>query len=192
MTVSKHSLRPLLCGALAVALVSQAGCAWTRSKLGMDVEYQSSQQAKPLVVPAGLDTPPTAGALVVPDTVKGPLVTNELPPTNLGGFATADSVAGPAPAANVAGIGEFTLAEAPDAAWRRIGAALPAIAGVRVGDSAKLLNSHEATYRGVTVLLRAEAAAGGTRVVALGANGQPVTTGAPAELLALLRDQLAP
>lgn len=189
MTVSKHSLRPLLFGALAVALVSQAGCAWTRSKLGMDVEYQESTQGKPLVVPAGLDTPPMGAAIVVPNASEGPLVSNDLPPSNLGGGASVGEEL--LPASGVAGIAELTLADPADEAWRRVGAALPGIAGVRVGDSAKLLNSHEATYRGVTVLLRAEPTSAGSRVVALGADGQPVTTGAPAELLALLRDKLA-
>ncbi|WP_290890544.1 hypothetical protein [Arenimonas sp.] len=187
MTVSKHSLRPLLFGALAVALVSQAGCAWTRSKLGMDVEYQQSAQGKPLVVPAGLDTPPMGAAIVVPDASEGPLISSDLPPNSLGGGDAAE----PLPASGVAGIAELTLSDSADEAWRRVGQALPGIAGVRVGDSAKLLNSHEATYRGVTVLLRAEPTTSGSRVVALGANGQPVTTGAAAELLALLRDKLA-
>lgn len=188
MTVSPRSLRPLLAGALAVALVSQAGCAWTRSKLGIDVEYQKSTEGKPLVVPAGLDTPPMGGAIMIPDANDGPLVSSDLPPSNLGGVASGDA----APSATgVAGIAELVLADAPGEAWRKIGQALPTIPGVRVGDSAKLLNSHEATYRGVTVLLRAEPAAAGSRVVALGANGQAITTGAPAELLALIRDQLA-
>lgn len=188
MTVSKLSLRPLLFGALAVALVSQAGCAWTRGKLGMDVEYQESRQGKPLEVPPGLDTPGTAAAIVVPDANDGPLVTTEMPPSNLGGVAAADDLP---PATGVTGIGEFVVADGADAAFRRIGQALPTIAGVTVGDSAKLLNSYEVTYRRVVVLLRAEPVQGGSRVVALGPSGQPVTTGAPAELLALLRDKLA-
>lgn len=187
MTVSKRSLRPLLSGALALAVLSQSGCGWMRTKLGMDVEYQESTQGKPLVVPAGLDTPPMGAAIVVPDASSGPLISSDLPPSNLGGAAVADTL----PPTGVAGISELVLADSPDEAWRRIGQALPGIAGVRVGDSAKLLNSHEATYRGVTVLLRAEPAAGGSRIVALGANGQAITTGAPAELLALLRDKLA-
>ncbi len=188
MTVSKLSLRPLLFGALAVALVSQAGCAWTRSKLGMDVEYQDSQQGKPLEVPPGLDKPPMGAAIIVPDAKDGPLIGTELPPSNLSGAAAPDELP---PLEGVTGIGEFTLADTADNAWRRIGAALPTITGVTVGDSAKLLNSYEVTYRRVVVLLRAEPVAGGTRVVALGANGQPITTGAPAELLTLLRDKLA-
>ncbi|HEU0154303.1 MAG TPA: hypothetical protein VFQ84_13275 [Arenimonas sp.] len=189
MTVSPLSLRPLLFGALAVALVSQSGCAWTRGKLGMDVEYQESRQGEPLEVPAGLDTPPLGAAVVVPDaTSNAPLVTSDVPPSSLGGAAPA---ADDLPPTGVAGIGEFAVAGGADDTWRRIGEALPAIAGVTVGDRAKLLNSYEVTYRRTTFLLRAEATADGSRVVALGANGQPVTTGAPAELLALLRDQLA-
>jgi hypothetical protein len=189
MTVSKLSLRPLLFGALAVALVSQAGCAWTRGKLGMDVEYQESRQGKPLEVPPGLDPVPMGAAIVVPDaTSNAPLVTSDVPPSSLGGaVAPADDL----PPTGVAPIGEFTLADTPDNAWRRIGEALEGIPGVVLGDRAKLLNSYEVTYRRVPFLLRAEPGTAGTRVVALGANGQPITTGAPGELLALLRDKLA-
>ena len=67
MTASPFSHRPLLIGAIAVALLSQGGCAWTRAKLGMDAKYQESRYNQPLEVPPGLDLPSTAGAMTVPD-----------------------------------------------------------------------------------------------------------------------------
>ena len=36
MTAPSPLFRPLLIGAVAIAMLSQSGCAWTRSKLGMD------------------------------------------------------------------------------------------------------------------------------------------------------------
>ncbi|GAB2504989.1 hypothetical protein [Arenimonas alkanexedens] len=188
MTVSKLSLRPLLFAALVVALVSQSGCAWTRSKLGVDAAYKNSQQGKPLEVPPGLDAPSMGTAVVVPDaTGNGGLLVSDVPPSTLGGAAApADDL----PPSGVTGIPEFTLADSADNTWRRIGESLADIPGVTIADRAKLLNSYEVSYRRVVFLLRAEPAASGTRVVALGANGQPITTGAPAELLTLLREKL--
>jgi uncharacterized lipoprotein len=170
MTASPLSLRPLLIGALAIALLSQGGCAWTRDKLGMDAKYQDSVQNSPLEVPPGLDLPATTGAVTVPDVTPNP----NLAPLNTS-----------APASNVA-----TTPSTVDSAWRRLGLALGKIEGVTLGDSAQLLNSYEVTYQGVPMLVRAEAVGEQTRVVALGANGQPLTSGPGAQLLALLKRRL--
>lgn len=182
MTASPLSLRPLLIGALAVALLSQSGCAWTRSKLGMDAKYQDSVQNSPLEVPPGLDLPSTAGAVTVPDVAPNP----NLAPLNTSAPAsTAGTRAG-----GVAGIASFTMDDTVDSAWRRLGLALDKIEGVTLGDRAQLLNSYEVTYQGAAMLIRAEAVGEQTRVVALGANGQPLTSGPGAQLLALLKARL--
>jgi uncharacterized lipoprotein len=184
MTASPLSLRPLLIGALAVALLSQSGCAWTRSKLGMDAKYQDSVQNSPLEVPPGLDLPSTAGAVTVPDVTPNP----NLAPLNT--TAPASSVATTASGATVAGIASFTMDDTVDSAWRRLGLALGKIEGVSVDGSAQLLNSYEVNYQGAAMLIRAEAVGDQTRVVALGANGQPLTSGPGAQLLALLKQRL--
>jgi len=171
MTASTPYFRPLLIGVVALAMLSQAGCAWTRNKLGMDARYQDSTQNQPLEVPPGLDLPNTTGAVIVPDMAPG------------SGGATAQ-------APGVAGISSFTLADSADSAWRRIGLALGNIEGVTINDRAQLLNSYAVTYRGASLLIRAQEVSGETRVVALGADGQPITSGAGAQLLALLKARL--
>lgn len=186
MTASPLSLRPVLIGALAVALLSQSGCAWTRSKLGMDAKYQDSVQNSPLEVPPGLDMPVTTGAVVVPDVTPNP----NLEPLVTSSTVPASSVATTPSGAAVAGIDAFTMDDTVDSAWRRLGLALAKIEGVTVGDRAQLLNSYEVNYQGEAMLIRAEAVGEQTRVVALGANGQPLTSGPGAQLLALLKRRL--
>lgn len=184
MTASPLSLRPLLIGALAVALLSQSGCAWTRSKLGMDAKYQDSVQNSPLEVPPGLDLPSTAGAVTVPDVTPNPNLAPLTTTTPTSSVATTPS------GATIAGIASFTMDDTVDSAWRRLGLALAKIEGVAVGDRAQLLNSYEVSYQGEAMLVRAEAVGEQTRVVALGANGQPLTSGPGAQLLALLKRRL--
>lgn len=181
MTASPFSHRPLLIGALAIALLSQGGCAWTRAKLGMDAKYQESRYNQPLEVPPGLDLPSTAGAMTVPDVAATAATPGEAVP--------AAGVATPA-AATVAGIDAFTMADTVDSAWRRLGFALGKIEGVTIGERAQLLNSYEVSYQGTTMLIRAEASGDQTRVVALGTDGQPLTSGPATQLLALLKARL--
>ena len=185
MTASPLSLRPLLIGALAVAVLSQSGCAWTRSKLGMDAKYQDSVQNSPLEVPPGLDLPSTSGAVTVPDVTPNP---NLAPLTTTAPVSTAPATT--AGGATVAGIDAFTMDDSVDSAWRRLGLALGKIPGVSVDNTAQLLNSYEVTYQGASMLIRAEAQGEQTRVVALGANGQPLTSGPATQLLALLKARL--
>jgi uncharacterized lipoprotein len=170
MTPSSPVIRPLLVGALALAVVSQGGCAWTRDKLGMDANYEESQQARPLEVPPGLDLPNTAGAITVPDVTANPNVS--------------------VPTTAAVGVTSFALADSVDSAWRRIGLALGKIEGVTVGDAAKVLNSYEVTYQGVTMLVRAEADGAQTRVTALGPDGRPMNSAASSQLLGLLQARL--
>ena len=179
MTASPFSHRPLLIGALAVALLTQGGCAWTRAKLGMDAKYQDSRQEQPLEVPPGLSLPSTAGAVTVPDVTGSPAASP-------GEAVPGEGVGAPA----VAGIDAFTMADTVDSAWRRLGFALGKIEGVTIGDRAQLLNSYEVSYQGTSMLIRAEAVGDQTRVVALGANGQPLTSGPATQLLALLKARL--
>ncbi len=169
MTASPLSLRPLLLGAVALAVLSQGGCAWTRDKLGIDANYKESAQSQPLEVPPGMDLPNTAAAITVPSVSANPNVASS-------------------PAA--AGISSFTMADGVDSAWRRLGLALGKVPGVTVGDAVKLLNSYEVTYEGVTMLVRAEAVGAETRVTALGPDGKPMNSAASNELLGLLKARL--
>jgi uncharacterized lipoprotein len=170
MTAPLSLFRPLLIGAVAIAMLSQSGCAWTRNKLGMDAKYQDSVQNQPLEVPPGMDTPPALGAITVPDL--GPN-------------------AGPAASARgTAAIASFTLADSLDSAWRRVGIALGKIEGVANVEPAQALNSYEVTFQGATMLIRAQTVDGQTQVVALGQDGKPLGTGPAAQLLGLLKARL--
>lgn len=173
MTAPSSLFRPLLIGAVAIAMLSQAGCAWTRNKLGMDAKYQDSVQNQPLEVPPGMDTPPTLGAITVPDL--GP---------NAGSAAVATGVPG------AAAVASFTLTDSLDSAWRRIGIALGKIEGVSNIEPAQALSSYEVTFQGATMLVRAQTVDGQTQVVALGQDGQPLATGAAAQLLGRLKARL--
>lgn len=180
MTAPKLSFRPLLIATLAVAVLGSSGCSWIRAKWGNEAEYQASRQNQPLEVPPGLDVPATTGGVVIPDArpgVAGASV-GEGVPSATGGQAV------------VGGIESFLLADSVSSSWRRIGIALGKIEGVSIGDRAQVLNSYEVSYKGVTVLVRAQEADGQTRVVALGPDGQPVRTGVATELLAILKSRL--
>ncbi|WP_374601527.1 hypothetical protein [Arenimonas sp.] len=173
------SFRPLMVATLAVAVLASSGCSWVRSKWGNEAEYQASRQNQPLEVPPGLDVPSTAGAITIP--AASPSAPRA---------AVATGVPSATEAQTVAGIDAFTLADSVASSWRRIGIALGKIEGASIGERAQLLNSYEVSYKGVTVLVRAEAADGQTRVVALGPDGQPVRSGVATELLALLKARL--
>lgn len=173
MTAPSSLFRPLLIGAVAIAMLSQSGCAWTRNKLGMDAKYQDSVQNQPLEVPPGMDTPPTIGAITVPDL--GP---------NAGSAAVATGVPG------AAAVASFTLTDSLDSAWRRIGIALGKIEGVSNIEPAQALSSYEVTFQGATMLVRAQTVDGQTQVVALGQDGQPLATGPAAQLLGRLKARL--
>lgn len=179
MTVATLSFRPLMVATLAVAVLASSGCSWIRNKWGNEAEYQASRQNQPLEVPPGLDVPSTAGAVTVPDANP-----------NAPRTPVAEGVPSSAGQAYVEGIESFTLADSVASSYRRIGIALGKIEGATIGNRAQLLNSYEVSYKGVTVLVRAEAADGQTRVVALGPDGQPLRSGVATELLAVLKARL--
>jgi uncharacterized lipoprotein len=56
-----RNARPLLVGAIVVALVSAGGCRWFRSS-----DYQRSVENRPLEVPPDLDRPAATNALPLP------------------------------------------------------------------------------------------------------------------------------
>lgn len=173
MTAPSPLFRPLLIGAVAIAMLSQAGCAWTRNKLGMDAKYQDSVQNQPLEVPPGMDTPPALGAITVPDVTAN---------------AASGSIGTGVP--GTAAITSFTLTDSLDSAWRRVGIALGKIEGVSNVEPAQALSSYEVTFQGATMLVRAQTVDGQTQVVALGQDGQPLGTGPAAQLLGLLKARL--
>jgi uncharacterized lipoprotein len=185
MTVVRSSLRPLLLGVVAVALLSQTGCVWMRAKFGNNAVYKDSVQSDPLEVPPGMDAPSTSGATTIPDVGADAIAAAAAAEAD---FAARVPTA-PGTVA-VAGISDFTLTDNVESAWRRVGIALAKIDGVGVGESSQLLHGHEVTYQGVTMLIRAESIGGQTRVAAIGSDGQQITSGPATQLLALLKARL--
>lgn len=179
MTPIRPLSRPALSVLLVLALAGTSGCGWLRTKFGNDSLYRDSRQNAPLEVPPGLDAPSTAGAVVIPAAPAGATGLD----TSVPGMGSAD-------AAPAEGVDNFMLEDTVESSWRRIGLALGKIEGVTVDDRAQLLNSYGVSYQGGTMLIRAEAAGGGTRVVALGADGRPLTSAAARQLLGLLKARL--
>lgn len=180
MTPIRPLSRPALSVLLVLALAGASGCGWMRTKFGNDSVYRDSRQSAPLDVPPGLDVPSTAGAVVIPAAPAGAT----------GLDTTVPDMGAAGAAAGVEGVDDFTLEDTVESSWRRIGVALGKIEGVSVDDRAQLLNSYGVSYQGSTMLIRAEAAGGGTRVVALGADGRPLASAAARQLLGLLKARL--
>ena len=174
MTASPSSLRPLLIALVGVALVSQSGCSWMRTKFGGGPKYQESVQAQPLEVPPGLDVPSTAGSVVIPNVTPNPMT---------------QTVSSAVPPSAVSSDG-FVLADTLESSYRRVGVALGKISGVTMGESAPLQHAHTVTYQGTPMQIRVEASGAGSRVFAVGVDGQPMTSGAATALLGLLKARL--
>ena len=194
MTVVRSSLRPLLSGIVVAALLTQGGCVYLRAKFGNSAIYEDAVQSRPLEVPPGLDMPSTAGATTIPDVGPGAEAAAAAAEAE---FAAAQAPGRPATAAAqdagaiaVAGVDSFMVADGIENTWRRVGIALGKIDGVTVGESSQLLHGHEVTFQGVTMLVRVEEAGGQSRVVALGADGQPLRSGPATQLLGLLKERL--
>lgn len=62
MTSITRFTRPLLMGAVVIALASASGCSWFRSK----TDYTKSGETRPLEVPPDLDLPDSSAAAVLP------------------------------------------------------------------------------------------------------------------------------
>jgi hypothetical protein len=163
MTATPRATRPLLLIGVAVLAIATAssGCSWLRNK----TNYQASKEVSPLEVPPDLDRPDTSAATAMPVA----------------------STAGPAPSTGTSG-GRLTMSAAD--AYPKIGDALAATPGVVVNGRAEALSSYDVTYKGESFLLRVLDSTGGSRLVALSADGRLLNTGAAAELMAAIKAKL--
>jgi uncharacterized lipoprotein len=117
----KRTLIPLL----LLASVALAGCQTIKAHNPFrhkEPPYKSAQQNQPLEVPPGIDQPPTAEALVIPEVASGaasataPAVQPE---------TGAPPAAVPTPTATGAATGSsLSLADTPASAYHRVGLAL--------------------------------------------------------------------
>ena len=109
---------------LMLASIALAGCQTIKAHNPFrhkEPAYKSAQQERPLEVPPGMDQPPTAEALAIPDAGTGTA-------SAAGGSMAnpSQSAAPPTAAAPVAGNGgtSFTLGDTPASAYHRVGLAL--------------------------------------------------------------------
>jgi uncharacterized lipoprotein len=162
MTAKTRAPRTLLLvGVAAMAIVlSTGGCSWLR---GHKSDYKASREANPLEVPPDLDRPDTSSATSLP------VVSSASPPPSAG----SDRLALPA-------------AEA----YTKVGEALAAIPGAIVNGRTEALSSYDVTYNGESFLVRVLDVAGGSRLVALSADGRMLNTGAAAQLMSTIKARL--
>ena len=162
MTSTSRAPRPmLLVGVAALAiLLATSGCSWFRHK----TNYQGSREDNPLEVPPDLDRPDTSSSTAMPLA----------------------STAGPRQPAGNAGRLSVSVAEA----YPKVGEALASIPGVVVNGRAEALSSYDVSYKGESFLLRVLEGSGGSRLVALSADGRMLTAGAAAELIAAVKAKL--
>lgn len=160
MTSTFRFMRPLILGAVVLALASAAGgCSWFRHK----ADYTKSGESRPLEVPPDLDLPSTAGATAMPPAVG---------------------------AAGQSSGTDGHLGEAASSAYPKIGEALASIEGVVINGRAEALGSYDVTYKGTSFLIRVLDSAGGSRLVALSPDGKMLNSGPPAELMAAIKAKL--
>jgi len=165
MTPMHRSLRPLLVVAVAFALAAGAGgCSWFKH----GSNYAESKEDRPLEVPPDLDLPDVSSATSLPP--NGALAT--VPVSTL---RNSDSLV-PGSAASL---------------YPKIGAALEGIPGVTINGREESLASYDVSYKGESFLLRAQdSQSGGSRLLALSADGRLLTVGPGSELLKLVRTKL--
>lgn len=152
---------PLL--ALMLALAASSGCAWIRGKSG----YEEAPESRPLEVPPDLDAPRIDPAMNIPEVA--------------GAARAAPAAASSAP---------FTVADATDSTWRRVGVALERIEGVTIADRAQLLSAYGVRYQGEEFLIRVSADGEQSRVHATTADGRDAGSAAAGKLLGLLKQRL--
>ena len=165
MSPMRRTLRPLLVGALAIALVTGVGgCRWFKNKS----DYAASREDRPLEVPPDLDRPDTSASTALPALASGTANSPSI-------LRAADVLVSGSPAA---------------ALYPKIGAALEGISGVTINGRAEALSSYDVSYQGQNFLIRAQDSQGGSRLMALSADGRLLNSGPGAELLKLVRAKL--
>jgi uncharacterized lipoprotein len=160
MNSTLRNARPLLAGALALAVLGTSGCGWFKTHN----DYARSVENRPLEVPPDLDMPETSNQLPLPASAS------------LG--ASAQAPAG------------FVIAESPEGLWPRLGVALQSIDGVSITGSAQSLGSYDVSYGGQSFLVRIENTAGQSRVSAISPSGQVLRAGPASVLLDMVKGKL--
>ena len=159
MNSNSRAIRPLLL--VGVATLALAALSGC-SWIKNKTHYQASKESNPLEVPPDLDRPDTSSATSLPVA----------------------STAGPPQAA-----GNDRLPVAASEAYPKVGEILAATPGVTINGKAEALSSYDVTYKGESFLLRVLDATGGSRLVALSADGRMLNTGNAVELMNTIKSK---
>lgn len=154
--------RTLLVAVVALTLAGAgSGCRWFKHKS----TYLSSSESQPLEIPPGLDMPDTSGATGLPavNTASG----------TVSGSGTDLQVAGSA-----------------SSVYPKLGAVLESIEGVKINGRAEALGSYDVSYQGQDFLIRVQDSGGGSRLMALSADGRILTGGPAAALMSQVKSKL--
>jgi len=148
--------RPLILGAVALALVSAGGCSW----IGKDKQqpYQKSTESRPLEVPPDLTVPDTSAATNLP---------------------AASLLGGPRGASSTG----FAVDGDVKSVWERVGKSIECVSGASITGRAEAITSYGVTFEGQSFLIRVEAAGAQSHVSAISPDGMPLTQGPGAKLL---------
>jgi len=125
--------------------------------------YEQSPENRPLEVPPDLDSPAVDTSMAIPDT--------NLASQRAGQFVQ--------------------LFDNVDTAWDRLGTELDGMDGVQVKERSKLLSVYTVQFQGQEFLLRIRAEGQGSRITAVGQDGQQLNTGYARQLLDALRARLS-
>lgn len=133
MIMHNASMKRILIPMLLLTAVALAGCQTIKAHNPFRhkaPDYQAAQQEKPLEVPPGMDQPPTAEALTIPNAGSGSAPGGTAVPAMTTPSATAMTTTAPpaaevppAAAAGANGAG-LQLSDTPDSAYHRVGLAL--------------------------------------------------------------------
>ncbi len=182
MSIHHFPVRVALASALAAAVLAGSGCHWFHR--GGNADYQKSVENRPLEIPPDLDRPAVDATMQIPSGNAGVARRGvaSVPPA-------ASSIAPGGPVA-AGGDASFLVTDTAAGTWTRLGDALGHLDGVTITQRAQLLDSYEVQFKGATFLLRASSEGSGSRISAIGADGQALHSTEANELLALLHDRL--
>jgi uncharacterized lipoprotein len=125
MIMHNAPMKKIILVSLLLAPIALTGCHFVKTHNPFrhkESAYKSAQQVQPLEVPPGMDQPPTAEALTIPNAGPGGASS---PAESTASSATGTpSMAGAESAASTATGSSLTLADTPDSAYRRVGLAL--------------------------------------------------------------------
>jgi uncharacterized lipoprotein len=122
MIMHNAPMKKIILASLMLAPIALTGCQTLKAHNPFrhkEPAYKAAQQEQPLEVPPGMDQPPTAEALTIPEAGTGSASSPSMPESGTPSMAGVASQAGGGASGN-----SLKLADTPDNAYRRVGLAL--------------------------------------------------------------------